>query len=1104
MVRHPGRGGWVAAVLAGMLAFPLFASNPVQLENAKPGSPDWKLTNEASGEIEGYASATSINRGESIRLYVNTTDSSYTINVYRMGWYGGVGARKVLGPIVRTGVHQPMPIPTSDGFLECRWSDPYTISVPNSGDPTDWASGVYLAKLTANNLGKDKYVVFVVRDDARPSNHYFQQSANTFAAYNNWGGKSLYSFNSTNGSARRVSFNRPYNTGAGTADFLWGWEYTMIRFLEREGYDLTYCTDVDTSVRGNLILNHRDFMVVGHDEYWSWAMRTNVENAINEGVNVQFLGGNICFWQIRYAASPSDNTPERTILSYKEQALAEDPYAVDSDATNDKYVTTKWRNAPVNRPESALIGVQYVYDPVNADIVVTNANHWVFANTGLTNGSSLPGLLGYEVDAMTADSPAGLVQLGHSPYSDNGNTTEFRQPSDSVIPVEPGATESPDAAARTGYSDMTIYTGPRGSNVFATGSIQFAWGLDDYLKYSTGNRVSPAAQQMMRNLMQHFAGTGAAADCVYSISPASATPTSAAGSATVALTASSSSCPWSATSNASWLTIASATSGSGSATITYAWTKNDGATRTGTLTIGDQTFTVTQAGCAFSLSATSASVPASGGAGSVNVTSSGCAWTASSPVSWVTITSGASGTANGTVQYNVAPNGGPSRTTTLTIATKSFTVTQTGGCSFSASANGANATAAGGTGSFVVTASDQACPWQATSTAPWLTLTSPASGTGSTTVTYSVAANPGDVRSGSIEVGGLTFTVQQANGCVYQVAPTDTTVPRSGGSVTINITTDTTCYWTASSNASWLTITSANNGHGNGSVTFQAPANSGSARSSVAAVAAAAVTIRQPAATVAAGDFDGNGSSDVLWRNGTSAANAIWLMNRTTHTTTVNIDGLPGTQYRFEGTADFNGDGQTDILIRNYATGANAVWLMNGTNVTSIVNLAGLPNTDYHIGGTGDFNGDGKPDILWRNSTTGLNAVWLMNGTTMDSVVNLPSLPNADFQLVGAGDFNGDGKPDIVWRNNVSGVDAIWIMNGTTYVSTVNIGSLPNGSYRIAAIADFDGDGQTDILWHNVTNGANAIWKMNGTSSTYTIINLEPVPNTQYEIGGPR
>src|SRR5207237_7497124 len=141
-------------------------------------------TAEANGEIEGYSSATSVNHGSSINIYVNTHDPSYLLEVFRMGWYGGAGARRVLGPISLPGVAQPIPSPDpTTGIVECHWTSPYAVAVGS-----DWTTGIYLVKLTAGTSGRQKFVKFVVRDDASTANHYFQSAVTTSEAYNNWGG----------------------------------------------------------------------------------------------------------------------------------------------------------------------------------------------------------------------------------------------------------------------------------------------------------------------------------------------------------------------------------------------------------------------------------------------------------------------------------------------------------------------------------------------------------------------------------------------------------------------------------------------------------------------------------------------------------------------------------------------------------------------------------------------------------------------------------------------------------------------------------------------------------------------------------------------------
>lgn len=460
-----------AAVL--VLVLVLLAStalaNPITEENARPGTDRWQTRNSPTLDIAGYASATSVAAGETLRFFVTSSaDPTFTIEIFRMGWYGGLGGRRMTDAVeVEGGAQAACPPDPVTGLIRCSWRESYSIAIPQ-----DWLSGFYLAKLTGRPSGNQNHVLFVVRD-ARRADLVLQSMVTTYQAYNNWGGKSLYPSNSTGPQAVKVSFDRPYSTGTGAGQFLLAWEYNMVRFLEREGYDVTYITNIDTHARPELLRRGKAFLSVGHDEYWSWQMRDHVEGARDAGVHLAFFSANTAYWQIRY----EDDL--RTIVAYKESALSSDPILFDGNPLNDHLATTLFRNVPAARPEEGMIGVMYVQSPIDGDITIDNASHWVFANTGLKKGDLLKGLLGYEVDAIVgAASPPNLVRLAHSPFVSADN--------------------------ETGFSDMTIYTTSRGTMVFATGTIQWSWGLDDFGPRSRGNRVNAAAQQITRNVLNRM------------------------------------------------------------------------------------------------------------------------------------------------------------------------------------------------------------------------------------------------------------------------------------------------------------------------------------------------------------------------------------------------------------------------------------------------------------------------------------------------------------------------------------------------------------------------------------------------------------------------
>ncbi|PYX98264.1 MAG: hypothetical protein DMG71_00810 [Acidobacteria bacterium] len=461
-----------------LLSAHAFGSNPIQSENAKLGTTAWQISKGATNhQIEGYASATSVNRGGSISLFTNTTDSSYSIEIFRMGWYGGLGGRRMMPTIQLSGTQQPAcPVVDANTFrLECNGTSPYILNVPyDPADPTNWASGVYIAKLTALPSGYQANVIFVVRDDTSASKYVFQTGVNTYQAYNAWGGKSLYTYNSSGGiPATKVSFNRPYDDGRGAGQFF-SYEINMLRFVEREGYDVSYITDIDLHENSSVLSNHSAALAVGHSEYWSYQMRTNFQSARDAGKGLGFISSNNVYWQLRYEPSVFNGAADRTVVCYKD--YTKDPVYLAGDPSKYFLVTVRWRDFPVNLPENTLVGLMYQNDGVTGDIVISNASHSLFNTSGLQNGTHLTGLLGKEADHLYAGAPAGIQLLAHSPYV-IGTTTFF--------------------------ADMSVYTAASGASVFDAGTFKLPWGLDNY-----GNNapVNAGAQQFVRNVLANLIG----------------------------------------------------------------------------------------------------------------------------------------------------------------------------------------------------------------------------------------------------------------------------------------------------------------------------------------------------------------------------------------------------------------------------------------------------------------------------------------------------------------------------------------------------------------------------------------------------------------------
>ncbi len=250
-------------------------------------------------------------------------------------------------------------------------------------------------------------------------------------------------------------------------------------------------------------------------------------------------------------------------------------------------------------------------------------------------------------------------------------------------------------------------------------------------------------------------------------------------------------------------------------------------------------------------------------------------------------------------------------------------------------------------------------------------------------------------------------------------------------------------------------------------------------------------------------DLNGDGKSDLLWRNSATGENVVWFMNGSTLSSYQDIFPVYDKNWFEVGTGDFNGDGKTDILWRNLATGEDVVWIMNGSTLLTSQDILAVPDRNWNIVGTGDVNNDGKTDILWRNSATGENVVWFMNGTTLSSTQDILPVYDTNWQIVGTGDFNKDGNIDIVWRNKATGEDEVWFMNGTTISSTSDLQApaISDTNWHIMGTGDFNGDGNTDLVWRNSKTGENVIWFMNGIAmSSYQ--DTLAVPDQNWQIVG--
>ncbi len=224
-----------------------------------------------------------------------------------------------------------------------------------------------------------------------------------------------------------------------------------------------------------------------------------------------------------------------------------------------------------------------------------------------------------------------------------------------------------------------------------------------------------------------------------------------------------------------------------------------------------------------------------------------------------------------------------------------------------------------------------------------------------------------------------------------------------------------------------------------------------------------------PLAFAASDDFNGDGKSDVLWRNQATGSNTIW--QSASATSLRSTFGVTDLAWNIVGTGDFNGDGRADVLWRNSNTGANTVWA--SADAATQIPVTRLSNLDWKVAGIGDFNGDGKSDVFWRNSRTGLNVVWLSgNSATVQVTATLADLR---WKLVGVGDFDGNGRADVLWRHGASGANLVW--KAASAATPMALANISDAHWEIAGIGDFDHDNRSDILWRNGQTGTNAIWR---------------------------
>ena len=482
-----------AASAASLLARPAQSAaknNRITEENSKPGTIEWQLRYHSFDDpvtmasyplnrllrhsaIEGYASKTSALPGDSIDFMISMKPAGgFLVDIYRMGFYGGAGARHMarIGPYKAS--PQTVPMMTMERLRECAWEKSASLAIPK-----DWPSGVYLAKLTRDEPhGTQSYVIFVVKEH-RPSDLLCQASDLTWQAYNKWPGKdSLYDDGTPEvwytGPNVRVSFDRPYAKycqcldsplSSGSGGYVL-WEHPMTYWLEQQGYDVTYCSNLDLHLDPGILKLSKAFLSVAHDEYWSKKMYDEVTRARNDGLSLAFFSGDTMWHEIEFYDSSVTGAPCRA-------------YARRANEVN------------TNMPEAEkLMGVKSGTVGYG-DWVVTKAAHWAYEGTGLKDGDRIPAVIGWEYNGEPADIQ-GLEVLA---------TSLLHPRTDAFIKEDH-------------HHHGVIYPCEKGNWVFNAGSIWWPEGLacpPGHVPARVGDvggtfGVHPAAQRLTANVLNRM------------------------------------------------------------------------------------------------------------------------------------------------------------------------------------------------------------------------------------------------------------------------------------------------------------------------------------------------------------------------------------------------------------------------------------------------------------------------------------------------------------------------------------------------------------------------------------------------------------------------
>jgi hypothetical protein len=489
---HHGHASSARSTRAYTWLLPTAGPQPtVAAENRHPGTRAWRLPGPAgdvgglaSGSVSGYVAHPAIAPGGVQRIFVSAPGAaSVRIRVFRIGWYRGLGGREVLdSKSLRVISQPPCAHDSSTGLTTCHWHATLSFPVPRA-----LTSGVYIARLSASTGQTD--CLFVVLSTTRQP-LIAQLPTSTYEAYNGWGGDSLY----PGGSQRvrltgttqgvEVSYDRPYDSVNGAGQFF-ARDVAMVRFLERHGYPVSYTTSESVDGDPGQLLGHRAVIDFGHSEYWSMRQRRGFASALRSGESLLFFSSDTLAWHIRYAHG------DHVIVAYKEYSRLDPDHA---DRTDD------FRDLGARLAGTAYLGCitprlkqpgppAYHYFPWSPAPSLRPS--WLFAGTGITVSTKIPGIVGYELDQRTHATPRGTQVVGDG----KGRCM-------SAGPTEPG---EPVPGRRADLAETTLYTARSGAIVFDTGTLGWELGLEPVPSASPDAPRAPDRRvvAMTRNVLDH-------------------------------------------------------------------------------------------------------------------------------------------------------------------------------------------------------------------------------------------------------------------------------------------------------------------------------------------------------------------------------------------------------------------------------------------------------------------------------------------------------------------------------------------------------------------------------------------------------------------------